>query len=110
MTATELCRGFNQPNYSLITETQNLEQLTHRHTHKDTHTHTHVQLLRAQSNDNISQKRWKLQCQTHCFNSNSKRSWSNDRMYIVSVIMKEERISFSLSEIWNDLNLESCVS
>ena len=23
-TATELCRGFNQPNYSLITETQNL--------------------------------------------------------------------------------------
>ena len=35
-TATELCRGFNQPNYSLITETQNLEQLTHTHTH--THT------------------------------------------------------------------------
>lgn len=34
MTATELCRGFNQPNYSLITEAQNVEQLTHKHTHK----------------------------------------------------------------------------
>lgn len=39
MTATRLCRGFNQPNYSLITQTQNLEQLTH------TNTHTHVQTL-----------------------------------------------------------------
>lgn len=39
-TATELCRGFNQPNYSLITETRNLEQLTH--THKDTHPITHM--------------------------------------------------------------------
>lgn len=47
-TATELCRGFNQPNYSLITETQNLEQLTCSHTHTKshilsyTHAHTHA--------------------------------------------------------------------
>ena len=44
-TATELCRGFNQPNYSLITETQNLEQLTHAQTHTRTHTHTHTHSL-----------------------------------------------------------------
>lgn len=39
-TATELCRGFNQPNYSLITGTQNLEQLTHTHTNAHSHIHT----------------------------------------------------------------------
>lgn len=38
-TATELCRGFNQPNYSLITETRNLEQLTQTQTHIHTHVH-----------------------------------------------------------------------
>lgn len=48
-TATELCRGFNQPNYSLITGTPNLEQLTHTntYTHTKTSTHTHVQQLTA---------------------------------------------------------------
>lgn len=46
-TATELCRGFNQPNYSLITGTQNLEQLTHTHTQMHINTYTHVQLLAA---------------------------------------------------------------
>lgn len=70
-TATELCRGFNQPNYSLITETWNLEQLTHTHT-RHTSTHTHVQPLTAHSTDNISQMRWKLPCQTDYFNSEKK--------------------------------------
>lgn len=75
-TATELCRGFNQPNYSLITETLNLEQLACSHTHKVTHplphTHMHMQLLANHSSDSILQMRWKLQCQTDYFNSRKK--------------------------------------
>ena len=41
LTATKLSRGFNQPNYRLITETLNLEQLTHTHTHTHAPLHTH---------------------------------------------------------------------
>lgn len=70
MRGTELYRGFNQPNYSLITETQNLEQLTQTHTRKNIH--SHVPPLVAHSTDNISQSRWKLQCQTDYFNSTTK--------------------------------------
>lgn len=112
-TATELCRGFNQPNYSLITETRNLEQLTH--THKDTHPLSHMCNRSQLTSDNISQMRWKLQCQTDYFNSTKKQNlkaglqqWQNKRMYVVSVIMEEEWISFPFSELWSDLSLESC--
>lgn len=55
MTATDLCRGFNQPNYSLITEAQNVEQLTH--------THTHTQHMCNRSSLTL-QTRWKLHRQT----------------------------------------------
>lgn len=64
--ATKLCRGFNQPNYSLITETPNVEQLTGTYTHRHTS-------LRAHFSENISQMRWKLQCQTDYFNSFPKK-------------------------------------
>lgn len=41
MTATALCRGFNQPNYSLITANENMEQMTHT-THILRHPLTHT--------------------------------------------------------------------
>ena len=49
-------QGFNQPNYSLITEAQNVEQLTHTHTHTHTHTCNRSSLM--------MQTRWKLHRQT----------------------------------------------
>ncbi len=104
-TATELCRGFNQPNYSLITETQNLEQLTHTHTHthihtqKQTHIHsytcagTHSSLWWQHFTDEMDVAMSDRLLQQHKKKQKlleGLQQWLHKRMRVVSVIMKEE--------------------